>query len=192
MDIKIILDCDDVLINFMPTIVDRYNELYGTNFTVEEDVTSWNIDEEKFTHNIWSVFDKDPELISKMTLKDNKIPKILRKLKKKGCSFVVVTATKRMNELEQKKEVLTKHGVYEQVEDIIATRCKHIVSAEVIVDDNVTYLDEYRKHHPFCFTILMTARHNRDLNQDGRHVRVDNWYELEFALNEIADYFNSI
>ena len=79
MDIKIILDCDDVLINFMPTIVDKYNELYGTNFTVEEDVTSWNIDEEKFTHNIWSVFDKDPELISKITLKDNKIPKILRK-----------------------------------------------------------------------------------------------------------------
>lgn len=192
MDIKIILDCDDVLINFMPTIVDKYNELYGTNFTVEEDVTSWNIDEEKFTHNIWSVFDKDPELISKMPLKDNKIPKILRKLKKKGCSFVVVTATKRMDELQQKKEVLTKHGVYEQVEDIIATRCKHIVSAEVIVDDNVAYLDEYRKHHPFCFTILMTARHNRDLNQDGRHVRVDNWYELEFALNEIADYFNSI
>lgn len=190
MNLKVILDCDDVLVNFMDTIVKAYNKFYGTDYVTERDVTDWEIDEEKFSEGIWSVFDKDPELISKMPIKDKKIPKILRKLKKRGCEFVVVTGTKRESELQQKKELLKSYGIDEYIDDVIATRCKHVVSANVIIDDHVEYLEEYRKYHPFAYCLLMDAPHNRGKGEEFTRVR--NWSEVEFALNEICDYFEKL
>ena len=68
MELTVALDNDDVLINFIPTLVDKYNEKYGTNFTVENDVTDWKIDRTKFTHGLFQLLE-DSNIILEMKIK---------------------------------------------------------------------------------------------------------------------------
>ena len=41
--LTILLDCDDTISVFMETCITKYNEIYGTNHSIEE-ITDWNID----------------------------------------------------------------------------------------------------------------------------------------------------
>ena len=54
--LTILLDCDDTISVFMETCIMKYNEIYGTNHSIEE-ITDWNIDG-IFEHTLWSIFDK--------------------------------------------------------------------------------------------------------------------------------------
>ena len=65
--LTILLDCDDTISIFMETCIMKYNEIYGTNHTIE-DITDWDISG-IFEHNLWSIFDKT-DVLQHMPLKD--------------------------------------------------------------------------------------------------------------------------
>lgn len=191
MELKVILDCDDVLTKFIDTLVKKYNEKYGTNFTPENDITEWKIDETKFEHGLFKLLEENPDIILEMPLKDDKIPKILKKYTKQGVKFKMVSATEEEGTFEKKLELLKKYKIDKYFEDCVRTNCKHVISADVIVDDYIENLNMYKKYHPFAYTILLTNAHNRNTDI-GVHTRVDNWEELDFCLDEILNYYKNL
>ena len=73
---------------------------------------------------------------------------------------------------------LKQGGVYEYFDGFINTDCKHVVRADVLIDDYIGNLDMYKHYHPFAWTLLYDMPHNQNVNQDGVHTRVRNWEEI--------------
>ena len=184
MDLTVAVDCDDVLTNFLDILVDEYNKTHGTNYTVEDDIKDWNIDNTIFEHGLFESLN-DPNIIFKMKLKDDNIKKVLKKYHEKGVKFLLVSATREVGTFENKLELLKQGGVYEYFDGFINTDCKHVVRADVLIDDYIGNLDMYKHYHPFAWTLLYDMPHNQNVNQDGVHTRVRNWEEIDFALDEI-------
>lgn len=190
MELTVALDNDDVLINFIPTLVDKYNEKYGTNFTVENDVTDWKIDNTKFTHGLFQLLE-DPNIILEMKIKSEIIKDVLEKYHNKGVHFILVSATEENNTFDKKVELLRKYNIDKYFDKFVNTDCKHIVSADVLVDDYIGNLDNYKKYHPLAYTILFSAPHNKSI-KSSIHTRVDNWEELDYCLGEILNYYENL
>lgn len=191
MNLTIALDCDDTIINFIDTVVEVYNELYGTNFTVEEDITTWEIDKDKFEHGLFSVFEKSDNVIQRMKLKDEKIPSILKKYKDLGVKFYLVSSTQEENTFHLKEELFRQLGIHEYFDRFINTPCKHVVKADVLVDDYIENLNSYKKHHPFSYTLLFEVNHNLT-TEEKEHTRIKDWEQLDKAFEFIVEYYNSL
>ena len=122
--------------------------------------------------------------ITTKPIKDENIRKVLKKYHEKGVKFLLVSATREVGTFENKLELLKQGGVYEYF-GFINTDCKHVVRADVLIDDYIGNLDTYKHYHPFAWTLLYDMPHNQNVNQDGVHTRVRNWEEIDFCLNEI-------
>ncbi len=191
MNIYCAIDCDDVIINFLNVLVDEYNKKHGTNHTVENDIKDWYIDKTIFKHGLFESLN-DPNIIFKMKLKDDNIKSVLKKYHEKGVKFLLVSATREVGTFDKKLELLKQCGVYEYFDGFINTECKHVVKADVLIDDYIGNLDTYKKYHPFAWTLLYDMPHNQNVNQDGVHTRVRNWKEIDYALGEILNYYKNL
>ena len=107
----VILDNDDVLVDFVGTLVRKYNEKYGTNYTPEEDVTEWNINNEKFEHGLFTMVKDDPNIIFDMPLRENKIKDVLEKYYNLGVRFYMVSNTMEEGTFDNKVELLKRFGI---------------------------------------------------------------------------------
>lgn len=181
----VILDNDDVIVDFVGTLVRKYNEKYGTNYTPEEDVTEWNINNEKFEHGLFTMVKDDPNIIFDMPLRENKIKDVLEKYYNLGVRFYMVSNTMEEGTFDNKVELLRRFGIDKYFDKFVKTDCKFIVKADVIIDDYIGNLDDYKKYHPFAWTLLMDDCHNKNVDKEGIHTRVRNWDEIDFCLEEI-------
>ena len=102
------LDMDDTITTFLETVVNEYNDVYGTNHDVEE-ITTWEIPPQ-FEHGLFSVFDKREHLILKCPLKEGALDTI-KHWNELGFEIVVVTGVLDAESYVDKLRLIEKVGL---------------------------------------------------------------------------------
>lgn len=170
---RILLDLDDTISIFMPTCVKVYNEIYDTRHSIEE-ICRWDISG-IFEHSLWSIFEKT-DVLQHMPLKDGAL-EVIREWHEKGIEIIIVTGTDNVESYADKIKWLDNVGLKAYIKDIIPTKNKYIVSGDILIDDNPSYLYCWQKENPNGLCIMMTAQHNKD--KIYPFVRVDNWEQIK-------------
>ena len=156
--LTIALDLDDTISIFMPTCIQKYNEIYGTNHSIEE-ITAWDISG-IFNPSLWSIFDKC-DVLKYMPLKEGAFNTI-KKWTEQGHRVVIVTGVNDVKSYVDKTKWLSNVGLDKYITDIIPTKNKELINADVLIDDNVEYLRNWRGTNPNGLALLMTAQHNKN------------------------------
>lgn len=178
--LTILLDCDDTISTFMETCINKYNEIYGTNHSINE-INGWYVDG-IFEHGLWSIFDKT-DVLQHMPIKDGALDTI-KKWHDMGHKIVIVTGVTSTKAYENKIRWVKLIGLEPYIYDVIPTRHKELINGDIFIDDNPVYLQEWQEicgnANKLC--LLMTAQHNKDKTYDN-FIRVDNWKEIDDILN---------
>ena len=180
--LTILLDCDDTISIFMETCINKYNEIYGTNHSIEE-IDDWYIDG-IFEHDLWSIFDKT-DILQHMPVKSGALDTI-KKWYDMGHRIVIVTGITSAKAYADKMKWIKLVGLEPYIYDVIPTRHKELINGDMLIDDNPEYLREWRKargntNKP-C--LLMTANHNKNKEHNDL-IRVNNWKEIDRVMNLI-------
>lgn len=175
----ILVDMDDVLINFLETWVDELNREYGTSVKYD-DITEWNMAKffsELSRKQLYDVLSK--ESFWEKTSPKDKAVEYLKKLIDDGHQIYVCTATYYTYFKEKFDKALFSHFGYLDWDNVIVAKNKQMIKADVLIDDGIHNLEggDYIK-------IIMTSPHNKsyDAEKHGM-IRVNNWEDIYSVIS---------
>lgn len=169
-DMIILVDLDETLVNLVDKWVYYYNNKYGTAYKREELTEYGSIGDE-----LWIEFLRIPGFHSDLPWLDPEAPKVLQKLRKEGHRIVIATAAVAWESAKDKYAWVHTHlripGLIDGMKDLVITRDKSLIRADVLVDDNPAYLKDFRGQ-----TIVYDQPWNR--TYDGASFRAFNWKDV--------------
>ena len=178
-DMRILIDMDDVLEHLVDAMVEWINEKYGTSAKVE-DVREWDMTKAFPTLEREQVYSCEFDDEFWKTVKPMEgADEALRTLIAEGHEIYIVTASFYQTMKSKMENVLFRYYPYLDWNQVIITRHKQMLSADVLIDDGPHNLEggNYRK-------ILFEANHNRDFDEKSiGAVRVRNWSEALAEIN---------
>lgn len=174
---------DDTIELLVHAWVEVLNERYGCSTTVE-DVTDWDVTKAfpGLTHEqVYGVI-AEPDFWKRV----KPVPgaaEVIKRFIDAGHKVLVATASD-FNQVQSKMEnVLFKYFPFFTPADVIITKEKQLIKADILIDDGFHNLlgGDYYK-------ILVDAPYNRmyDAEENGM-VRVYNWDEIEDAVNKYIE-----
>ena len=170
----ILVDLDDTIEQLLKALVERANERFGRNATVD-DVTDWSIvcAFPGITKQQILDFMRDADFWETV----EPVPGAaegLKHLMDEGHEVYIVTATEYEHVAEKMKGVLFRYFPFISWDQVIITSRKQMIRGDVLIDDGVHNLEggEYKK-------ILVTAPYNRDYDAEANGmIRVHSWDEI--------------
>lgn len=163
--IKIGIDFDNILNNLNECWLQRYNNDYNDNLTIE-DIKSWDV--HKYTKNgeeIYTYLTED--LFASLSPLPHSI-EVTEKLQRKHELFVV-TATFPEN-MKVKMEWLEKYFPHIPYDNVFICQRKDLVNVDLLIDDAPFNILDFPGK-----TIVMDYAWNRNVKKG---VRVKNWLEI--------------
>ncbi len=170
----ILVDLDDTIEQLLKALVERANERFGRNASVD-DVTDWSIvcafpgiTKQQILDfmrdaDFWETVEPVPGAVE-----------ALKHLMDEGHEVYIVTATEYEHVAEKMKGVLFRYFPFISWDQVIITSRKQMIRGDVLIDDGVHNLEggEYKK-------ILVTAPYNRDYDAEANGmIRVHSWDEI--------------
>lgn len=173
-NIKVILDMDDVVNQFLDYLLEVYNKKYDKNVKLN-DITSWDLTKnEAVRPSIIKLFKKRGFFLS-VPEKRGAI-EVIKKLMDDGrYDIYIVTACGTVNEYKEKIEWMENYLPEFNKSHIIMCTEKNLIRGDVIVDDKVQNLDECAPYYKKC--ILYDMPHNRYTHK----------YDRILTLKELPD-----
>lgn len=170
----ILVDMDDTIEQLLKTWVQRANEKYRRNVSLDE-ITDWNVAAPypgvtkkeiygvTYEPGFWRAVEPMPGAAE-----------ALKHFMEEGHEVYIVTATEIEHVEEKMKGLLFRYFPFLSWEQVIITCRKQMIRGDVLIDDGIHNLEggEYKK-------ILFTAPHNRfyDAEANGM-IRVHTWDEV--------------
>lgn len=180
--LTILVDYDDVVVDFLPTWLSALNQEYGCNVKIK-DVASWGISSlfpfltpEQMETPLY--YD---EFWARVPLKQG-AHSCLIKLKNDGHKVFIVTAAPYATIFSKINQSLLRHFDFLSFDDVIITSQKQMIRGDVLVDDSAANLigGGYEK-------ILMDMPHNQTFREEHFNVtRVKTWSEIYNKICSIA------
>lgn len=176
MEKWIILDFDDVVVEFTEDCCNKFNEKYSTHITPSQ-ITKWDMKEERMlTHEGWVSGQLYDSFISEYVFSGafKKIPltknakETLVLLKKQGFKIAVLTARSK-TQIENTKTYIKEHKL--PVDRLIFAKDKlgklkelsQEIEIAAYVEDNPEYLIEVGKSNlPTFFLFVVDRAHNKE------------------------------
>jgi len=170
----ILVDMDDTIEKLLEAWVNRANEKYHRNVSLDE-ITDWNvsapysgISKEEiygviYEPGFWAGIKPIPGA-----------PEALKHFMDEGHRVYIVTATEIEHVEEKMKHLLFRYFPFLTWEQVIITSRKQLICGDVLIDDGIHNLEggSYRK-------ILFTAPHNRFYDAEANGMtRVHTWDEV--------------
>ncbi len=168
--LRIALDMDDVFADASGALIDKYNDNHGTHFTLEQMKgggfdTFFDTDQ---TEEIRSYLYEPGFFRNLKVIKD--ASEVLPLLVQKHDVFVVSAAQQFPYSLTEKSEWLDEYFPMISWHNRVFCGDKHIISADVLIDDHAYNLDTFRGE-----TYLFTCFHNKHLT---KYSRIDDWEKI--------------
>lgn len=179
--LTVLVDMDDTIENLCETWVQCLNEEHGT--TVElNDIHSWAICDAFPSLTKEAVF--APLRTTKLWERVKPLPgavEYLKRLIDDGHRVAVVTASHHETVAKKLNLVLFKYFPYLTYQDVIIASQKDLIRGDVLVDDGIHNFTGDRK-----LKLLMTAAHNRDIDEGYEIKRVNDWPEIYREITNFA------
>lgn len=177
--LTVLIDMDDVLENFIETLISSLNSEHNLCVDVDE-VRGWDF---------WGLFPTldlsecfKPVYRRQFWRELKPLPDAIESVKSliNGGDNVYVVTAGHPETLRNRLLFLSKHFPFISDKNVIVTKKKQLIKGDVLIDDNYNNLigGDYNK-------ILMTAYHNRDYEAPKDMVRCDGWKEVIEAINKM-------
>ncbi|MGL5977950.1 MAG: 5' nucleotidase, NT5C type [Erysipelotrichaceae bacterium] len=177
---RLLFDMDDVITNFLGSVVDIYNMRKGTQYTIHE-VRSWDLNG-PFDADIFDIF-REEGFFLQLEEKNNATGVLKSLIDSSRYDVYIITACNTATELMEKVQWMEKVLPSFNQSRIIACKEKHIIRGDMIIDDKVENLEACA---PFMECILYDMPHNQDCEQ---FTRIHNLNQLLPILEE--RFYNS-
>ena len=176
----ILVDMDDTIEQLLKAWVQRANEKYGRNVTLD-DIKEWNVAAPypgvtkkeiygvTYEPGFWSSVEPMPGAAE-----------ALKHFMDEGHEVYIVTATEIEHVEEKMKGLLFRYFPFLSWEQVIITCRKQMIRGDVLIDDGIHNLEggEYKK-------IMFTAPHNRHYDAEGNGmIRVHTWDEVVRIIDQ--------
>lgn len=174
MQERLIVDMDDVMADASGSILEIYNEEFGTHYT-HGDFDNTNLWDQEVSHKYLSVRHRlfEPGFFRNMAVKDNAV-EIMKHLNDKYEVFIVSAATEFPNSLKEKIEWLEEHFTFISWKRVVLCGDKKVIKGDIMLDDHDKNLKTFQGR-----PILFDAIHNRNLQG---YERVKNWDDVAALL----------
>lgn len=168
-----LVDCDGVLVNFSYTFLNILNRLTGINVPSHSVFDFSDICNKNQEAMVWHYIDNNPGVVSSIPeMKDAfKGIETLRKLGR-----VVALTSPHLGptwQYERSQALMMNFGFTKK--DIIFCSDKKLVPGNVLIEDNLDNVNEYKEAHPNSVVFLIDAPYNQGNTQA---IRVQNWQEI--------------
>lgn len=164
-DFRILIDMDDTITNFLEEVINEYNKTYGTNHSIKE-VTEWVIPS-SFEYGLFSVLEKT-DILTTITPKLDSIEYINEWIDEGYDVFIVSDCGNCADSYGKKLEWLKTYIPKFDLSHFIPCKEKYVISGDVLIDDNLDNLEKWSLHNPYGMDLLMTAQHNKEIQDERR------------------------
>ena len=172
---RILIDMDDVITCYLEDVVKEYNRIYGTNHSIEE-ITSWEIPS-SFEYGLFSVH-KQTDVLTTITPKLDSIEYINKWIDEGYGVFIVSDCCNCADLYGEKLEWLKTYIPKFDLSHFIPCKEKYVISGDVLIDDNLDNLEKWSLHNPYGMDLLMTAQHNKEIQDERRIYRFEEANDL--------------
>lgn len=176
---RILIDMDSTITCFLEDVIKEYNRIYGTSHSIEE-ITSWVIPS-SFEYGLFSVLEKS-DILATITPKLDSIEYINKWIDEGYDVFIVSDCCNRSKSYGEKLEWLKTYIPKFDLSHFIPCKEKYVISGDVLIDDNLDNLEKWSLHNPYGMDLLMTAQHNKQI-QDER--RINSFEEADDLIKTI-------
>lgn len=176
---RILIDMDSTITCFLEDVINEYNKIYGTNHSINE-ITEWVIPS-SFEYGLFSVLEKT-DILTTITPKLDSIEYINKWIDEEYDVFIVSDCCNRSKSYGEKLEWLKTYIPKFDLSHFIPCKEKYIISGDVLIDDNLDNLEKWSLHNPYGMDLLMTAQHNKQI-QDER--RINSFEEADDLIKTI-------
>jgi 5'(3')-deoxyribonucleotidase len=152
--IKIKIDIDGVLRDILPSMCKAYNNAFKCNIR-PEDVIEYELDktftkcmeEENITPYEW-FFERHTTYINIFSSLLDRADEAMRMLHEKGYYIIIVSYQKTNEQQIDTLLWLKNKGIY--YDSICFTDKKELIDGDIVVDDNIKFLDNCRESRKIC------------------------------------------
>ena len=176
---RILIDMDSTITCFLEDVIKEYNRIYGTSHSIEE-ITSWEIPS-SFEYGLFSVLEKT-DILTTITPKLDSIEYINKWIDEEYDVFIVSDCCNCANSYGEKLKWLETHIPKFDLSHFIPCKEKYVISGDVLIDDNLDNLEKWSLHNPYGMDLLMTAQHNKGI-QDER--RINSFEEADDLIKTV-------
>lgn len=172
--LRIFLDSDEVLMNFMDPLLEKYNAYYGVNVK-PTDITSWEINNSLPKGTDVYPFMKEPSFFKDL----EPYPfacELIQKLMDDGHEVFIATASLEESIMD-KYASFKKHFPQVKFEQILMIKRKDLLQGDILLDDGLHNISATSCKYP----VIMT----KGWNKEASGLRVSNleeFYELVCAI----------
>ena len=182
--IRLAIDMDGVIVNILQPWLEKYNTETGENIQVE-DIKEWDLFKTV----------KQPKILNKILLSKHffSTPKpyldvldvFPKLLKDERFEVFVLTRVPRGSErgMFEKRMWLKNHFNFPQ-ENFIAAHKKFMICADLLLDDQIENLRDFKKEDPKRLSVCFDHPYNQGAICDAR---VKSWKEFSLLLDKIWD-----
>lgn len=162
---RILIDMDDTITNFLEEVINEYNKTYGTSHSIDE-VTEWVIPN-SFEYGLFSVLELT-NILTMITPKLDSIEYINKWIDEGYDVFIVSDCCNRYQSYRDKLKWLKTYIPKFDLSHFIPCKEKYVISGDVLIDDNLDNLEKWSLHNPYGMDLLMTAQHNKGIQDERR------------------------
>lgn len=162
---RILIDLDDTITNFLEEVINEYNKTYGTSHSIDE-VTEWVIPS-SFEYGLFSVLELT-NILTMITPKLDSIEYINKWIDEGYDVFIVSDCCNRYQSYRDKLKWLKTYIPKFDLSHFIPCKEKYVISGDVLIDDNLDNLEKWSLHNPYGMDLLMTAQHNKQIQDERR------------------------
>lgn len=162
---RILIDMDDTITNFLEEVINEYNKTYGTSHSMDE-VTEWVIPS-SFEYGLFSVLELT-NILTMITPKLDSIEYINKWIDEGYDVFIVSDCCNRYQSYRDKLKWLKTYIPKFDLSHFIPCKEKYVISGDVLIDDNLDNLEKWSLHNPYGMDLLMTAQHNKGIQDERR------------------------
>lgn len=190
----LLFDSDCVLADFANYWVNRYNELYDDDISVEDFNAEWGSPPKVVKPEVGTdVYEipKEPGFFEKLDPMPGAIEYFEKFCSDSRFDCYIVTAFSGHSEIAKGKMIwFEKVLPFFDAEKVILTKQKQLVHGDVLIDDSIENLikwDEFQYNlGKDGTTIAFAAPHNEDAVDQGASARVSSWEELWDYVNNLV------
>lgn len=161
------IDMDDVTAKLNEKALELYNIDNGSKILTMDDLHCWDAN--------WDILSKYymKEGIYESLEVEEGSQDVLRRLSE-DFHVLFVTASPSIEATREKMLWVDRHFPFVGHQNVIATRYKYLVNADVLFDDSPSFLPKFPG-----VRVLMDRVHNQTLTEQDFDYRVTNWYDFE-------------
>jgi 5'(3')-deoxyribonucleotidase len=185
---RFLVDVDGVLADFMSSAVELINQLTGKNY-LKSDIKTWHLfrglsiskDVEEAVYEAMEM----EGWCSELQLIDGSVEAV-DFLRQFGEVFFVTSPMNGPHWMYERTEWLIRYFAAER-KSIIHCRSKYVCSGDVLIDDRVSNLQDWRKHNTRGVAVKFLGDHNLldDWEKNSRQVEMSSWSELNRETIEL-------